>query len=185
MASAARRTLALLSLLGAAGALRPCARATRLSVTRPSHRRSVESLTDAFANFVKQSKPKKPEEGVDLGRVEREWASFVPCLFSDAKTAASWDKNKMSASTGAVHAVLETNGLCEPARGRADHPAELLGDDHAGTSSETPLRPDAFVLSDEEKIAAIEPQFGQVPCSPQSREPRQAPRVFLGELAGT
>ena len=70
MASAARRTLALLSLLGAAGALRPCTRATRLSVTRPSHRRSVvrlvdeeESLTDAFANFVKQSKPKKPGEG--------------------------------------------------------------------------------------------------------------------------
>ena len=66
-----------------------------------------------------------------------------------------------------VHAVVETSGLCEPARGRADHPAELLGDDHAGTSSETPLRPDAFVLSDEEKIAAIEPLFGQVPCYPR------------------
>ena len=71
MASAARRALALLSLLGAVGALRPCTRATRLSAARPSHqRRSVvrlvdeeESLTDAFANFVKQSKPKKPGEG--------------------------------------------------------------------------------------------------------------------------
>ena len=72
MRSAARaRTLVLLSLLGAVDALRPCTRATRLSAARPSHRhRAVvrlaeegESLTDAFANFVKQSKPKKPGEG--------------------------------------------------------------------------------------------------------------------------
>ena len=63
-------------------------------------------------------------------------------------------------STTAVHGVSGNDGSCE----RADHPAELLGDDHAGTSVDTPLRPDAFVLSDEEKIAAIEPLFGQVLC---------------------
>lgn len=32
---------------------------------------------------------------------------------------------------------------------------EALGDDHAGTSANTPLRPDAFELSDIEKIALI------------------------------
>lgn len=48
-----------------------------------------------------------------------------------------------------------------PAR-RTVHPQDLLGDDHIGTSADTPLRPDAFVMSDEEKIAAIEPLFGQI-----------------------
>jgi len=33
---------------------------------------------------------------------------------------------------------------------------EALGNDHIGTSTDTPIRPDAFVLSDAEKIAAIE-----------------------------
>ena len=52
-----------------------------------------------------------------------------------------------------------------PAR-RTVHPQDLLGDDHIGTSADTPLRPDAFVMSDEEKIAAIEPLFGQVATRP-------------------
>ena len=57
--------------------------------------------------------------------------------------------------------------------------AELLGDDHSGTSLETPLRPDAFVLSDEEKIAAIEPLFGQVPCAfTPLRVRRSSPPVY-------
>jgi GTP cyclohydrolase I len=36
---------------------------------------------------------------------------------------------------------------------------ELLGDDHRMTSAETPLRPDAFDKSDEEKIQIIERHF--------------------------
>ena len=37
-----------------------------------------------------------------------------------------------------------------------------LGDDHIMTSLETPLRPDAFELSDEEKIARIEFHFREI-----------------------
>lgn len=36
---------------------------------------------------------------------------------------------------------------------------ELLGDEHQMTSAETPLRPDAFDKSDEEKMTTIEKQF--------------------------
>jgi len=36
---------------------------------------------------------------------------------------------------------------------------DLLGEEHVGTSSETPLRPDAFAISDEEKIERIEAHF--------------------------
>ncbi|MDV7399574.1 hypothetical protein RZS08_49630, partial [Arthrospira platensis SPKY1] len=36
---------------------------------------------------------------------------------------------------------------------------ELLGDDHRMTSAETPLRPDAFDKSDEEKMQIIERHF--------------------------
>ena len=32
---------------------------------------------------------------------------------------------------------------------------DSLGDNHVGTSSETPMRPDAFILSEEEKINMI------------------------------
>ena len=34
---------------------------------------------------------------------------------------------------------------------------EVMGDDHVGTSVDTPLRPDAFALTDEEKMARIAP----------------------------
>ena len=40
--------------------------------------------------------------------------------------------------------------------------AEALGDVHAATAVATPLRADAFALSDEAKIAAIAPLFGQI-----------------------
>ena len=40
--------------------------------------------------------------------------------------------------------------------------AEALGDAHVGTSVETPLRSDAFDLSDEEKISKIEPLFAEI-----------------------
>lgn len=37
-----------------------------------------------------------------------------------------------------------------------------MGDEHVSTSVETPLRPDAFLLSDEEKIDAIAMHFGKI-----------------------
>lgn len=39
---------------------------------------------------------------------------------------------------------------------------EEIGDEHVGTSHDTPLRADAFVLSDEEKIKEIEYHFRQI-----------------------
>jgi GTP cyclohydrolase IA len=41
-----------------------------------------------------------------------------------------------------------------------DH--EDLGDDHVGSSAETPMRPDAFDLDDEEKITRIENHFKEI-----------------------
>src|SRR6056297_3964653 len=40
--------------------------------------------------------------------------------------------------------------------------AEILGDDHIGTAIQTPLRDDAFDLSDDEKIEKIEEHFGKI-----------------------
>jgi GTP cyclohydrolase I len=40
--------------------------------------------------------------------------------------------------------------------------AEDLGDDHIGTAVQTPLREDAFDLSDEEKIKKIESHFHEI-----------------------
>ncbi|MFM7566571.1 MAG: GTP cyclohydrolase I FolE [Flavobacteriales bacterium] len=37
-----------------------------------------------------------------------------------------------------------------------------MGDEHVSTSVDTPLRPDAFVLSDEEKVQKIAEHFGQI-----------------------
>jgi GTP cyclohydrolase I len=39
---------------------------------------------------------------------------------------------------------------------------DLIGEDHIGTSAETPLRPDAFDLSDKEKIAHIAFHFRKI-----------------------
>jgi len=39
---------------------------------------------------------------------------------------------------------------------------EILGDNHQMTSAETPLRPDAFLKSDEQKLAAIEKHFHSI-----------------------
>lgn len=44
----------------------------------------------------------------------------------------------------------------------AGHSAELLGDDHIGTSVDTPMRENAFELSDEEKIEQIEVRFREI-----------------------
>jgi GTP cyclohydrolase I len=37
-----------------------------------------------------------------------------------------------------------------------------MGDDHVGTSTNTPLKPDAFALSDEEKMVKIESKFREI-----------------------
>ena len=37
-----------------------------------------------------------------------------------------------------------------------------MGDDHVGTSANTPLKPDAFALSDEEKMEKIESKFREI-----------------------
>ena len=39
---------------------------------------------------------------------------------------------------------------------------DLMGEEHIGTSEDTPLRPDAFLLSDQEKISKIEEHFRQI-----------------------
>src|SRR5215831_12049342 len=39
---------------------------------------------------------------------------------------------------------------------------DVLGDEHIGTSCDTPLREDAFVLSDEEKIKIISRHFREI-----------------------
>jgi GTP cyclohydrolase I len=39
---------------------------------------------------------------------------------------------------------------------------ELIGDNHVGTSIDTPMRPDAFDLSDEDKIEIIESHFEKI-----------------------
>lgn len=40
--------------------------------------------------------------------------------------------------------------------------SERIGDDHVGTSVNTPLREDAFVLSDQQKMDRIEPLFREI-----------------------
>jgi GTP cyclohydrolase I len=41
-------------------------------------------------------------------------------------------------------------------------PFDLMGDQHIGTGKETPLRPDAFVMSDAEKVNRIEEKFRDI-----------------------
>src|SRR3954465_1454553 len=43
-----------------------------------------------------------------------------------------------------------------------DEESDQLGDEHIGTSSETPLRKDAFLLSDTEKIRKISANFKEI-----------------------
>lgn len=44
----------------------------------------------------------------------------------------------------------------------ADLSVDEMGDDHVGTSFETPMKADAFALSDEEKIKKIESHFAEI-----------------------
>lgn len=52
---------------------------------------------------------------------------------------------------------IQLNGFTED-----DILVDEFGDDHVGTSYETPLRDDAFALSDDEKIAKIESHFRSI-----------------------
>ena len=58
---------------------------------------------------------------------------------------------------------------------------EALGNDHIGTSSDTPLREDAFELSDIEKIAMIKKDVTKT--NPKIGAEREV-RIKLGENFG-
>jgi GTP cyclohydrolase I len=57
-------------------------------------------------------------------------------------------------------AILNGNGNTYSAQLKNKY--ELIGDDHVGTSIDTPMREDAFVLSDEQKMAVIEDKFRDI-----------------------
>lgn len=52
--------------------------------------------------------------------------------------------------------------LDDVASNNSDNDAEDLGDDHIGTAVQTPLRDDAFDLTDDEKIEKIESHFREI-----------------------
>ncbi|WP_460191001.1 GTP cyclohydrolase I FolE [Urechidicola sp. KH5] len=70
--------------------------------------------------------------------------------------------------------------------------ADIIGDNHISTSAETPLREDAFELSDEEKIARIEESMRDVlhtlgmDLTDDSLQgtPKRVAKAFVNELFG-
>ncbi len=70
------------------------------------------------------------------------------------KSFQSANGNRKYSSNGNGHA--QTHPTIDPFE------ADQIGDDHSFTSIETPMRPDAFLLSDENKIASIESHFEQI-----------------------
>jgi GTP cyclohydrolase I len=67
---------------------------------------------------------------------------------------------KLNRLSQPINGILFHNG-----NGIAHHyetEIEILGDEHVATSIETPLRDDAFALSDDDKIARIEYHFEQI-----------------------
>lgn len=69
---------------------------------------------------------------------------------------------------------------------------EALGDDHVGTSTDTPIRPDAFVLSDAEKITSIEKDVERILITlgmdltddSLSGTPHRVAKMFVKEIFG-
>ena len=69
---------------------------------------------------------------------------------------------------------------------------DLMGDDHIGSSSETPIRDNAFVLSDDEKISVIEKDIYNIletlgmDLNDDSLKgtPRRVAKMFVKELFG-
>lgn len=60
------------------------------------------------------------------------------------------------------HPATKVNGNCALPRVNNSANYDLIGDNHIATSIDTPLRADAFVLSDEEKMAIIEDKFRDI-----------------------
>lgn len=54
------------------------------------------------------------------------------------------------------------NGSFAPSTSRNGSVHDLIGDNHVATSLETPMREDAFLLSDEQKMALIEDKFRDI-----------------------
>lgn len=54
------------------------------------------------------------------------------------------------------------NGTHLPLNNNNNNGHDLIGDNHVGTSLETPMREDAFLLSDEQKMLLIENKFREI-----------------------
>jgi GTP cyclohydrolase I len=71
-----------------------------------------------------------------------------------------------------------------------ESPIDLIGDHHVGTSKDTPLRPDAFVLSDAEKVNLIEEKFRDImnimgldlTDDSLSGTPRRVAKMYIEEI---
>ena len=82
----------------------------------------------------------------------------------------------------------KTNG--NNSKGQLLDNIDVIGDNHVGTSIETPLRKDAFELSDEEKINSIEDKFREImetmglDLSDDSLQgtPRRVAKMFIKEI---
>ena len=61
---------------------------------------------------------------------------------------------------GKTNGELKTNGNGNHLHLIKD--VELIGDDHVGTGIETPMRKDAFIISDNQKMAIIEDKFRDI-----------------------
>lgn len=59
----------------------------------------------------------------------------------------------MKKNKNSLNSVIENN---------TNQDAEIIGDDHIGTAVQTPLRDDAFDLSDDEKIEKIQEHFAEI-----------------------
>lgn len=59
----------------------------------------------------------------------------------------------MKKNKNSLNSVIENN---------SNQDAEIIGDDHIGTAVQTPLRDDAFDLSDDEKIEKIQEHFAEI-----------------------
>jgi len=84
---------------------------------------------------------------------------------------------------------MRQKGISLNIRPLRDYEGDELGDDHAGSAYETPLRPDAFDLDDEEKINRIEQHFREIMITlgldlnddSLSGTPRRVAKMFVKE----
>lgn len=95
-----------------------------------------------------------------------------------------------------INSKYSGNGIARPLNGHALHKADELldemGDVHAATSIDTPMRPDAFDLSDEEKIERISANFREIMDTlgldltddSLNGTPRRVAKMFVQEIFG-